>query len=164
MFSLICAWINGWVNNREAGDLRRHRAHYDVVVMLDDIICVVRSGETPVSETPVMPKLIMLIYPGRNQWNLRWVTLKLILVTDGGVISFEIALRLISLDLTRDKSTLVYVMAWCRHTTSHYLSQCWPKSMSPLATPILGLLGRLRLALWPYFLQGLKKKGGGGGG
>ena len=28
MFSLIYAWINGWVNNREAGDLRRHRAHY----------------------------------------------------------------------------------------------------------------------------------------
>ena len=24
------AWINGWVNNREAGDLRRHRVHYDV--------------------------------------------------------------------------------------------------------------------------------------
>ena len=34
MFSLICAWINGWVNNREAGDLRRHRAHYDVTVIL----------------------------------------------------------------------------------------------------------------------------------
>ena len=33
MFSLICAWINGWVNNREAGDLRRHRAHCDVTVM-----------------------------------------------------------------------------------------------------------------------------------
>ena len=33
MFSLICAWINGWVNNREAGALRRHRAHYDVIVM-----------------------------------------------------------------------------------------------------------------------------------
>ena len=29
----ICAWINGWVNNREAGDLRRHRVHYDVIVM-----------------------------------------------------------------------------------------------------------------------------------
>ena len=24
---------NGWVNNRDAGDLRRHRAHYDVTVM-----------------------------------------------------------------------------------------------------------------------------------
>ena len=34
MFSLICAWIKGWVNNREAGDWRRHRAHYDVIVML----------------------------------------------------------------------------------------------------------------------------------
>ena len=33
MFSLICAWINGWVNNDEASDLRRHRAHYDVIVM-----------------------------------------------------------------------------------------------------------------------------------
>ena len=33
MFSLIYAWINGWVNYREAGDLRRHRAHYDVFVM-----------------------------------------------------------------------------------------------------------------------------------
>ena len=34
MLSLIHAWINGWVDNRKAGDLRRHRAHYDVVVML----------------------------------------------------------------------------------------------------------------------------------
>ena len=33
MFSLICVWINGWVNNREAGDLRCYRAHYDVTVM-----------------------------------------------------------------------------------------------------------------------------------
>ena len=31
--ALICAWINGWVNNGQAGDLRRHRAHYDVIVM-----------------------------------------------------------------------------------------------------------------------------------
>ena len=34
MFSWLCAWINGWVNNDEAGDLRRHRAHYGVIVML----------------------------------------------------------------------------------------------------------------------------------
>ena len=33
MFSLICARINGWVNNRKAGDLRRYRVHYDVIVM-----------------------------------------------------------------------------------------------------------------------------------
>ena len=33
MFSLICAWINGWVNNREAGGGRRHIAHHDVSVI-----------------------------------------------------------------------------------------------------------------------------------
>ena len=33
MFSFICAWINGWLNNGDAGDLRRHSAHYDVTVM-----------------------------------------------------------------------------------------------------------------------------------
>ena len=33
MFTLICTRINGWVNNCEAGDLRRNRAHYDVIVM-----------------------------------------------------------------------------------------------------------------------------------
>ena len=33
MFSLICAWTNDWGNNRDTGDLRRHRAYYDVTVM-----------------------------------------------------------------------------------------------------------------------------------
>ena len=34
MFSLICARINDWVNNREAGDLRRYRTHYNIIVMM----------------------------------------------------------------------------------------------------------------------------------
>ena len=51
MFSLICVWISGWVNNREAGDLRPYRTHCDVT-------------------------------------------------------------------------------AWCRKATSHFMSQCWPRSMS----------------------------------
>ena len=36
MFSLICAWINCSANNRDAGDLRRHRAHYYVTVMVTE--------------------------------------------------------------------------------------------------------------------------------
>ena len=45
MFSLLCVWINGWVNNREAGDLRRYHAHYDItvtslsIVISDEIFC-----------------------------------------------------------------------------------------------------------------------------
>ena len=42
MFSLICVWINSWVNNREAGDLRLHMAHYDVTVMSNNS-CVCRE-------------------------------------------------------------------------------------------------------------------------
>ena len=33
MFSVICVWINHWVTNREAGNLNRHHAHYDVTVV-----------------------------------------------------------------------------------------------------------------------------------
>ena len=39
MFSLICVWINGCVNNSEAGDLRRYRAHYDITVMSCSLMC-----------------------------------------------------------------------------------------------------------------------------
>ena len=59
MFPLICVWINDWVNNREAGDLRRYRAHSDVIVMGPKLqimlhssyIC--RSTPTTVSEMSV---------------------------------------------------------------------------------------------------------------
>ena len=40
LWPLICAWTNGWVNNRDAGDLRRHRSHYDVTVMV--MLCLQR--------------------------------------------------------------------------------------------------------------------------
>ena len=44
MLSLNCAWTNGWVNNGEACDSRRHRAHYDVMVMLWWWVCVFPEG------------------------------------------------------------------------------------------------------------------------
>ena len=45
MFSSICAWMNSRVNNREAGDLRCHRAHYDVIVMrLDNSVVYCTGG------------------------------------------------------------------------------------------------------------------------
>ena len=33
MYSLICAWTNGWVNNRNISDLRCHHTHYDLTVI-----------------------------------------------------------------------------------------------------------------------------------
>ena len=42
MFSLICTWTNGSVNNRNAGDLRCHHAHYDIPVITNsfDILSI----------------------------------------------------------------------------------------------------------------------------
>ena len=69
--------------------------------------------------------------PRRIEWNFRKLIFRLNLLIDGSCISCEISLRWMSLDLTDDQSTLVQVMAWGRQATSHYLSSCWPRSVSP---------------------------------
>ena len=71
MFSEICAWINGWVNNREAGDLRRHRAHHDVIVMfqLCHQICLSINGHRNVSNVVVITGPALGLTPqGDRPW------------------------------------------------------------------------------------------------
>ena len=68
---------------------------------------------------------------GKFEWYFRYLIFQMISVIDGWGISCELALRWMSLDLTDEKSTLVQVMAWCHQATSHYLSQWWPRSLSP---------------------------------
>ena len=67
---------------------------------------------------------------GRFEWNFVKVIFKQILVIGGWGFSCEISLRCFSQDLTNDKSRLVQVVAWCRQTISHYLNQCWPRSLT----------------------------------
>ena len=69
--------------------------------------------------------------PGKLQFNFRKVIFKLTSVNGGWGISYEIALKWMPQDLTDDESTLVQVMDWCRQAKSHYMSQSWPRSMSP---------------------------------
>ena len=54
MFSLICAWINGWVNNREGGDLGRHRVHYDAILMFEVALdtCVIQATPNTTNRCP----------------------------------------------------------------------------------------------------------------
>ena len=59
------------------------------------------------------------------------VIIKLILRINILSISCVIALRRMPQDPFSDKSTSVQVMAWCRQATSHYLNQCWLRSMIP---------------------------------
>ena len=47
------------------------------------------------------------------------------------IVSWTLALMWIPQNFTNEKLTLVQVMAWCHQATSHYLSQCWPRFISP---------------------------------
>ena len=61
MFSLICARIKDWVNNGEAGDLRRYRAHYDVLVMAYEVIMTNESDDSAINYGMTKIKLSMTI-------------------------------------------------------------------------------------------------------
>ena len=89
--------------------------------------------------------------PGRFEQKFRYAIFKLVSVTDGWGISWKIPLRWMPLYLTDDKSTLVQVMAWCRQATSHYLSQCWPRSLSPY-----GVARPRRVKEWRWYFHSMK--------
>ena len=64
MFSLICAWINGWVNNGDAGDLRRHGSHYDVIIMITgQYFTVVPVTSHPLLGAQSLPEPAIAYYP-----------------------------------------------------------------------------------------------------
>ena len=65
-------------------------------------------------------------------------------MNDGWGISRKTALGWMLLDLTDNKSTLAQLMGWCRQATSHYLSQCWPRFMSPYGVARPQWVNRLR--------------------
>ena len=78
MFSLICARINDWVNNLEAGDLRRRLGHCDVIVMYWNVYMVTTKVNLPVcicfgSAVPVILAELILentIRPIPNRWSI----------------------------------------------------------------------------------------------
>ena len=69
--------------------------------------------------------------PGKSECDFKNSIFNLVSLTGICRTSYANTLRWMPLDLTDGKSTLVQVMAWCRQATSHYLNQCWPRSMSP---------------------------------
>ena len=90
MFSLISASIKGWVNNQEAGDLRRSRPHYDVIVMLvTHTCCLFYYHHGMISDdyhsflldvinhsclTNVKCGLAKSLFKLENEWTWLWVT------------------------------------------------------------------------------------------
>ena len=98
VFSLICVWINDWVNNRETGDLRCHRGHYDVTVMGDSKL----HGELHSSP------------PGQNGRHFAEDIFKHIFMNEKFCILTWIKLKLVAKGPINNKSALVRVTAWRR--------------------------------------------------
>ena len=65
MFSLIFAWTNGWANKWDAGDLRRHRTHYDVIVM-DRSISDYTSSRKPRKSSKARDWMLQCTYHSEN--------------------------------------------------------------------------------------------------
>ena len=116
MFSLMYVWINDWVNNREAGDLRRHRTHNDVIVM----------------------KVTVWSQDGLTYWGLNKMS-----GTFKQQITFqtEISWMLIIVSWLKvywhlfQRVQLKTYWHWLEQwlgsdqKTSYYLKQCWPRSV-----------------------------------
>ena len=67
--------------------------------------------------------------PGRCGSNFKSMNFRLIIGKSRLGTSYEVALWWMPENLTDDKSKLVQLMAWWCQATSHYLSQCWHRSM-----------------------------------
>ena len=93
---------NRWVNKRGAGDLRRHRAHYDVIVMFR-----LMDGNT--------------LRPGRNKRHFAYDVFKCIFLDENIWILMKISLKFIPKGPINNIPAWIQIMA-C-HATSHYMNQ-----------------------------------------
>ena len=93
--------------------------------------CGTVTGQVDWPNMGVARQCFNSLAPGRFECDSKNGIFSLVLLIGIFISSHDNALRWMPQDLTDDKSTLVQVMAWCCQATSHYLSQCWPKAMSP---------------------------------
>ena len=91
--------------------------------------CVIRGQGIK----PHVISRINSLAPGRDGSNFKTKTIIFELIIHNNTLDthWEIAPKWMLQNLTDGKSTLFQAMAWCCQATSHYLSQCWPRFMSP---------------------------------
>ena len=131
VYSLICVGTNAWVNNGDAADLRRHRAHYDVIVMSKENAWIAEGEASlevltaqPVSNWQKLGRSGALtpdaLAPAICSSNIKSIFFKLISTINHKYIlhSSESTFWWMPKDLTDDFSTLVQIMAWCHQATS----------------------------------------------
>ena len=89
MFLWTAPWINGWVNNREAGDLRCYRAHFDVIVMKYLIVKAVPGVHLLNSLSHICVSKLTIIGSDNGLWTGRrkaviWTSAAILLIRPQG--------------------------------------------------------------------------------
>ena len=121
MFSLIYAWINDWVNNREAGDLRRQHGHYDVIVMRksnartdysDSMASVIFDRKN--EDKHYICWLFNTLRPRHNGRHFADNVSKCISLNENVWISIKISLNFVLKCSNNKIPALVLIMAWRR--------------------------------------------------
>ena len=97
MFSLICVWVNDWVNNRKAGDLRRYRAHCDVTVM-NKLNTLIYS-------------LLNILRPRQSGRHFPYDIFKCIFLKENVLLSIKISLNFVPNGPINNIPTLVLIMS-----------------------------------------------------
>ena len=120
MFSLICTWINGWVNNSEAGDLRRRRAHYDLILVNDRVLdtcfwqkASFRTMRTHQNYEPPEEQVNKL-RPRQNGRYFADDTFKCIFFNENAWISLQSSLKFVPKVRINNIPALVQIMVWRR--------------------------------------------------
>ena len=161
MLSLICAWINVWVNNREAGDLRRQHAHYGVIVMDTHHDNVTAWIYWPLNYPRKRSAMWSLdIFSGVNPKKLLDKTSNLqrfdviAVILDLLVLSFHVRLPLAVHsqigfhacrdDFWKDKMTRCYIISWTRNCNLQRVV------MFPIMLPLMSFFSKL--ASWWFSL------------
>ena len=119
IFSLICARINDWVYNHEAGDLRRHCTHYDVTVMP---WLFIDYGTLCTKTQRVCNPLglyhnwasINTLRPRQNGRRFADDTFKGIFLNENVRISIKISLKFVPKGPINNSPALVQIVAWRR--------------------------------------------------
>ena len=109
IFSLILAWTNSWVNNREAGDLRRYFAHYDANVMN-----LTGPAQFMVAMADWATMSFNTLRPRQNGRLFADDTFKRIFLKENILISIKMSLKFIPKGLINNMPALVLTMAWRR--------------------------------------------------
>ena len=84
-FRWYALWINGWVNNRGTGDLRRHRTHYDVIVMFKRC-----SSKSMYMKQALVKKMIDISWSFKQRQTRKFNTSKLLVYSSSHVSMHQV--------------------------------------------------------------------------